>query len=209
MARIRCFWLEPTDRAARGLRRFTTIRSDSCPRGAYHNALVPIGEVPAVLRADGHLAPPDPVAPDLADPRFPASCDCGRQFAAEDRWQVFDSLLYRRSDTAELVTLMAAPAGAMWDAWWYGDCRGGPFLGGTPEDGTWLIVRTPGGEWCVDSRASNCDLPDDLEHRCWIRHGKPPDVTVDKSGGRTCGAGAGSIACGGYHGFLRAGWLED
>lgn len=42
--------------------------------------------------------------------------------------------------------------------------------------------------------------------RCWVRHGEPPIVTVNKDG-LTCAAGAGSIGIGGgeryYHGFLQ------
>lgn len=71
---------------------------------------------------------------------------------------------------------------------------------------THLIVQTPGGSWDVDSRASNCTMKEDRQHRCWIRHGEPPNVTVDKAG-NTCGAGAGSIMCGNYHGFLQNGSL--
>jgi hypothetical protein len=73
-------------------------------------------------------------------------------------------------------------------------------------DGPALWVMTPGGSWCVDSRASNCTQPYDYAHRCWIRHGEPPSITVDKNG-LTCQAGAGSIAVGSYHGFLRNGQL--
>lgn len=45
-------------------------------------------------------------------------------------------------------------------------------------------------------------------HFCWVRHGTPPHekVHVDKSG-VTCGAGAGSIATGSWHGFLHNGEL--
>ena len=45
-------------------------------------------------------------------------------------------------------------------------------------------------------------------HKCWVRHGDPRTgiVTVDKNG-VTCGAGAGSIATRGWHGFLREGML--
>lgn len=74
------------------------------------------------------------------------------------------------------------------------------------EDGDALWVQTPGGSWCIDSRASNCTMPYDYDHRCWIRHGEPPNVTVDKNG-KTCAAGAGSIQCGNYHGFLQNGAL--
>jgi hypothetical protein len=79
-------------------------------------------------------------------------------------------------------------------------------------DGLSLIVVTPTGHWHVDSRASNCTLPDDKEHRCWVRHGHPspghPDgpLHVDKNG-LTCAAGAGSIQMRDWHGFLHHGEL--
>lgn len=75
-------------------------------------------------------------------------------------------------------------------------------------DGRTLFVVTPGGVWNVDERASNCTLPNDNEHYCWVRHGIPPMVTVDKVG-KTCAAGAGSIMMGKYHGFLRNGKLTN
>lgn len=71
-----------------------------------------------------------------------------------------------------------------------------------------LYVQTPGGVWNIDSRASNCAEPFDYEHRCWVKHGEPPAITVDKAG-RTCAAGGGSIQCGIYHGFLQNGALTD
>jgi len=64
-----------------------------------------------------------------------------------------------------------------------------------------------GRHWDVDSRASNCTLPDDAKHRCWVRHGnprQPSSLHVDKDG-FTCAAGAGSIQAGDYHGFLAHG----
>lgn len=69
-----------------------------------------------------------------------------------------------------------------------------------------LHVMTPGGEWCIDARASNCGKPNDTVHRCWCRHGDVPNITVDKRGA-TCKAGQGSIRLGAYHGFLRDGYL--
>lgn len=109
--------------------------------------------------------------------------------------------IFRRSDTGDELMLSDAPAGAMWHAvWLYKD----PYWRG-PDDHI-LIVRTPGGDWNIDSRCSNCGLPDDSKHRCWVRHGEAPNITVDKSG-LTCNAGAGSIQCGSYHGFLERGYL--
>lgn len=65
-----------------------------------------------------------------------------------------------------------------------------------------LCVSTPGGAyWDIDGRSSNCAAPHDRQHRCWVRTGEPPDVTVGKNG-LTCGAGTGSIDDGEYHGYL-------
>lgn len=69
-----------------------------------------------------------------------------------------------------------------------------------------MVVLSTGHRWDVDGRAANCALPQDRHHRCWVRHGDPPDVTVDK-GGKTCAAGGGSIAVPGYHGMLQGGVL--
>lgn len=68
------------------------------------------------------------------------------------------------------------------------------------------VVCPNGRHWDIDGRASNCTLPQDRTHRCWVRHGDPPQITVDKSG-QTCSAGAGSIQIGDYHGFLQDGNL--
>lgn len=107
--------------------------------------------------------------------------------------------LYRRLDTGEEMTWSAAPTGAMY----YSEHT-------TPgPDGKSLVVKLQDNhDWYVDSRASNCDLPDDKEHRCWVRHGNPrqANVTVDKNG-LTCKAGAGSILIPNWHGYLRNGEL--
>ena len=91
------------------------------------------------------------------------------------------------------------PIGAMWDAKW--KRRKGP-------DGRAIYVMMPGRvAWFIDGRCSNCTRMDDATHHCWVRHGEPPGLTVDKNGD-TCSAGAGSIIVPGWHGFLRNGWLE-
>jgi len=104
--------------------------------------------------------------------------------------------IYRRTDTGEEMFLRDAPVGAIYRATWLEDWK--EFTG---IDGKSYICITPGGEWNIDSRASNCTLPNDNEHKCWCRHGEAPNFTVDKIG-NTCSAGAGSIAIGNYHGFL-------
>lgn len=76
-------------------------------------------------------------------------------------------------------------------------------------DGHCYVCRMPGGhDWMIDGRASNCTMPEDKEHKCWVRKGVAPNFTVGKEG-KTCAAGAGSIQVPGWHGFLRNGVLEE
>ncbi|SRR5258706_16470177 len=116
------------------------------------------------------------------------------------------SPIYRRTDTGEVGKINEFPAGAMWFATWF-ENHWNPQLG--PDK--MLVVRTPGGDWIIDSQCSNCGIPDDKnqeKHHCWILHGTPPNITVDKNG-TTCNAGGGSIQQGNFHGFLRDGYLVD
>lgn len=198
MERIRCFHLvqcQPT-RTRRWLRRYN---SADCPLPqGYHNAQHLLGDFegekdvwPAKL--PGGM------------PTWPTACACGYKFTPEDAAQFFSRRLWQRTDSGEVMTLEESPPGAMWYADWYGESfPHGP-------DGRVLIVKCPDGwEWNVDSRASNCTLPQDNAHRCWVRHGTPPNINVDKNG-NTCQAGAGSILTGRaqpWHGFLRNGFLE-
>lgn len=192
----RCFLLERNGQIRRSLRRYTRPSNGwTCGEG-WHQAKVLMDEVPDEGSPGGDLWPHD-------DPRWPATCEeCDYAFGEDDRWQLFTEHLWKRSDNEEVTTIRDAPVGAMWYADWMSiDRWKGP-------DGRTLMCKTPGGEWMVDGVASNCTLPDDTEHRCWVRHGVPPMVTVGKEGGRTCAAGAGSIATGSYHGFLRNGFLD-
>lgn len=123
---------------------------------------------------------------------------------APEEWEV-GRPIYRRADTGEELSLKDCPPGAMWDqaelGTYFAD-RAGP-------DGLFVYVKLPDGHhWAVDGRANNCGLPDDDDHRCWVRHGEVPNLTVDKNG-ETCDAGAGSIQTPGWHGFLRAGELVE
>ena len=145
-------------------------------------------------------------------------------FMLEDTGQISSDgfTLYRRAETFEIGPFLnngeaGTPVGAMFwntwlDAWGYKRAMGYPGREDKPksyfpdEQGRILSVQTPGGKWIIDSRCSNCTKPDDNGHRCWVRHGEPPNVTVDKNGG-TCAAGGGSIIAGKWHGFLRNGEL--
>lgn len=211
MARIRCFLLEETGRVAINLRRYHSTDlagQDICldvNSGGYHNASIHIGDEPAEYNEQGYIINGIKSVPAHDDPRWPTSCICGYVFQEKDEWQRFTQRLYRRVDTGEEMILRNAPAGAMWYAEWLDKMY-------TPQGEHVLMVKTPGGDWVIDGRASNCGMPDDEKqerHHCWVRHGTPPDITVSKQGGPTCSAGAGSILCGSYHGFLREGYLED
>jgi hypothetical protein len=190
---MQCFLIEWANLDRVSLRRFTT------DGGKCHSAMTQIaivdGDAPNMT---GRLALEHTPA---SDPRWPTccSCGCGRAFAESDEWQIFTEKIYRRVDgTPGDIHLREAPPGAMWDADWYHEWT-------TGSDGKSIIVVCPdGSQWFIDGPASNCTLPNDKEHRCWVRHGVPPMLTVDKNG-KTCAAGGGSIAVKGYHGFLRSG----
>lgn len=221
MPTIDCFLLEPTDRTRLFLRRYTKTQNAATEArmcggrpAYYHQALVPVGEARSVLDPETKCwtrGTVPAVADVIHDERWPTKCaDCDYEFCScadpacvIDAYQVFTDQIYRRADTGEEMALRDAPAGAMWFADWMStiDRYKGP-------DGRTLMVRTPGGDWLVDGVAGNCTKPDDVEHRCWVRHGEAPNITVDKDG-NTCSAGAGSIGIGGYHGFLRSGQLVD
>lgn len=196
---VRCFFLEETETLRRFLRRY----ADDClaHAGYYHDAMTPFDEVqhPArtIISLDDKAG-----APPKDDPRWPTHCEyCHQPLPENTTYQVFVERIYRRTDTGELMLLRDAPPGAMWDAWWYGECSKGP-------DGRSIIVKCPpdGWEWLIDGPASNCTMKGDTVHRCWVRHGEPPNLTVDKNG-VTCAAGAGSIQTPKWHGFLRNGEL--
>lgn len=216
-----CFLLEETTEVEVRLRRHA---SGKCPTygGHYHNASMVIGREKFASHMTLYPTSNGPIS--LEDPRWPLQCEhCLHVFKDTDVKQYVTDHLYQRSDTGERLRLRDAPVGAMWYAEsfndWYANQRG--------PDGRSLIVKTPGGDWCVDSRASNCDSPcvncgvpykdhtlagcnayadAQPEHKCWVRHGTAPLITVDKNG-HTCGAGAGSIQAGHWHGFLRGGRL--
>lgn len=226
----RVFFLEASGKQRIGLRRYRSPDgedSKKCSgRMSYHNKVVWIGEAAEQKDSDGYI---QSVSPDVYadDPRWPAQCDCGYVFDPADpadKDQVFSRTIYRRTDNGQEMILDEAPAGAIWNAWWMlrGDAdRAGP-------DGMYLMCKMPGDyDWAIDGRASNCDSPckhcgkpyhvhpieghhyeDARPHKCWIRQGTLPNITVGKNG-ITCGAGAGSIVVPGWHGFLINGELRQ
>jgi len=201
---IKCFWLEPTDRQQLYLRRYIG-NSTGCTagHGGYHDNMIPIEQSHEVMDFEkGHWVDDGRTAKDfVGDPRWPTHCECGYEFTAQDTWQLFTSHIYRRADTGEEMTLRDAPEGAMWEATWYRNIPG--WVG---DDGRAIICMVPKRhEWNIDGPCSNCNRPNE-PHHCWVRHGEPPNLTVDKNG-NTCPVGGGSILTKDWHGFLRNGEL--
>lgn len=219
---VKVFFLAPTDRERRWLRRFG---DGPCPDGrSFCNGMFFLEEG---LAADEDTPGARDQKPPKTDRRWPAKCcHCGKFFGDDTKgtYQLFRKRVYRRVDNGFECTIDEAPAGAVWDAWWvhhYNKRRGSgapqpispppaPGVGSmTGPDGRCLVVRLPDGhDWMIDSRASNCSMKDNATHHCWVRRGTPEDGTlhVDKNG-NTCQAGAGSILTPKWHGFLHNGHL--
>lgn len=181
--KIRCFFLELHGSKERNLRRYGG--PGVCPERGYHHAMVLID----VVAEDAPYVDDHP----HDDPLWPKACACGYVFSDDDHWQVFDERLFVRRDTGEVTTLEKAPVGAMWYADWFENYRG--------PDGHCLVVRTPGGDWIVDMPATRPG------GKPWTRTGTPPDVTAHPSiciGKDPPGDGPWK-----YHGWLKAGWLEE
>ena len=187
---IKTFMIEPTGIYKRYLRRYKRTE-EACKDHGYHNVKNYLDE-----STDGT----NYCYREGYEGKWPKHCTCGYEFLEDDHYQIFTDEIFKRQDTGELIPFREKPVGSMWYATWMEDlerCWKGP-------DGRILMAMTPGGEWNIDSRASNCTMKDDNEHRCWVRTGVPPNITAGK-GGNTCSAGAGSILCQGWHGFLRNG----
>lgn len=199
--RIKVFFCDETDKVELRLRRF---EDGACDGRGYHNAhsetvawdTVPPREYVGPYRTEDFAD---------TDPRWPAKCDhCDHRFTPAAEKQVWADRILRRADTGEEFRSRERPVGSVIDAWWGSLRRRGP-------DGRCLSVMLPGNhDWMIDSRASNCTMPEEHTHRCWVRHGSPEEgnLHVDKNG-HTCAAGAGSIAIPGFHGFLHKGELYD
>jgi len=181
-----CFWLEPTDRVKRHLRRHTGHRERPEERQCSvavqgsHQAWARIEDADAVWCEPDETAGSrkslknDDVADFKGDKRWPIACLCGHKFRDDDEWQVVTDVIYRRADTGEEMTLRDAPPGALWDAWWLRGASVGRTEYGGP-DGRVITVKTPAGAWVVDGP------PIDQPARKWTRTGEPPKITVRPS----------------------------
>lgn len=134
----------------------------------------------------------------IGERRTPCTCGDSKCTSTDAR------KIYKRMDTGEECDPWEIE-GAMF----FVDSKSYTWQG---PDGKCLVVVTPAGPWFVDSVCSNCTRKEDKVHKCWVRHGEAPNITVDKNGD-TCAAGAGSIMIRAgeksYHGMLRNGVLEE
>lgn len=182
----------------------------------YHNAQLHVADVmdPTARNVGG-----DPE--DYVDSCWPVKCDhCDAAVPLDGvangisdhvpRRQVFNQTLYATPDRSWIGYPQPGDLYyATWSHW--GDPSRCLYWSNCAEPH--LICILPNGKtWDLMSRASNCTMPDDKQHRCWVRHGDPSKgelVTVDKNSSvrSTCAAGAGSIVSGDYHGFLHNGKL--
>lgn len=230
--RIKTFWLEPTGRHKVWLNRANWDTKCSAHDGLSCTAKALIGDV-----AESPKNWQDLIGVDKTDPRWPTKCACGYEFKPEDDYFVNSKEYYKRGDTGEELLLEDAPVGATWHARGYvGNEFSGPdglAVHCKTPGGVWNIDSranncTSPCKHCNVSYSHHdpktCTNPGDgksqytvgayedgvPDHKCWIRHGAPSEamLTVDKQG-VTCQAGAGSILCGKYHGFLRCGYLEE
>jgi hypothetical protein len=201
---IRCFFIEPTNMMKVYLQRRHApnwIRAKllkKCPaHNGMHAARVFVREM-AITDSAGNV---NHVQLDdyMDDHRWPAACDCGKVFDVMDPYnvdEIFEDVICQDTTTGKKMPFSKAiqTPGCMWD----------DFSPHAPKDcgpdGLKLCVVCPGGEvWNLDGRSKdcvsrcvhckkpykkcNCKKPhfedSDPEHRCWVRNGAPPHITVE------------------------------
>lgn len=161
-SRVDCFFMKPLSVAKESLRRFTHVNSNVCNEiNGTHAISVVLGATKWDLDINGCGDVPSEEM--MKDHRWPSACSCGYVFKENDQWEHALQRFFQPSDGGELETLEDARVGAMWHADWLGDDHMGP-------DGHCLVVRTPGGDWCIDGLSTNGDG--------WVRKGRAPKVTV-------------------------------
>ena len=166
--------------------------SGVCDKYSYCNAMKHLYDeiqnpVPAIM----HI--PDERVENYEEEEWNKICEhCGKEIVNGIK-QIHQKRLYD-TPSGDLE-----PGCLYWNTWYpknfFWDNHDGPHL---------MAVLPNNNHWNIDSRASNCTMPDDKIHRCWVRHGEVPNITVDKNG-NTCQAGGGSIEVRDYHGFLQNG----
>jgi hypothetical protein len=164
------------------------------PTPGYHNAMIHVCDSDKL--EDWELGG---VIEDYEASKWPVKCDhCEAVVPNEGHnKQVFHRRLY------DTQSGLLEPGCLYWNTWFPRD-----FFWSNQEGPHLMCILPDGDEWNIDGRASNCTMPEEKTHRCWVRHGEVPNIHVDKNG-HTCQAGGGSILSGGYHGFLQNGELTE
>jgi hypothetical protein len=168
----------------------------------YHNAETQLGRVPGLEAWDAFGK-----AEDYPGERWPKKCDhCPAEVPTTADIQLHTERVY---NTASGVPERGDIYEVSWEHYDKDDGTSGCIYGWTNCSGTHRHAVLPdGGHWGLDGRCSNCTLPKDTEHRCWVITGSQANLTSNKAG-RTCSAGAGSIVSPrGWHGFLKNGLWE-
>jgi hypothetical protein len=159
---VRCFFLEPTGRYVRELRRYSERQRYDVDRQpepnacklAYHDAKVVLDIQDGGTGDENELPASGDVFPHT-DPRWPTHCSgCGYEFTGSDEYLLNHTAEYRRTDTGELTTIRDAPVGAMWLAPWLAG-HGSITYQGQRSGQPHLIVKTPRGDWDVDGPSTN------------------------------------------------------
>lgn len=187
---VECFWVEPTGKAVRSLRRYASRdERGSCPdmpgEYSYHNDSVDIGDdFDAIWREEdwGKAVASIDVDEYKDDDRWPTHCSCGYEFQDDDNWQANQEPIMASKDGRKAwihPTHGRKPTpGAMFDTYWRSRLQ--------KEDGLTISVVCPDGMvWCIDDEASSGGY--------WTRTGTPPKITARPS-----------ILTPDYHG-----WLDD
>lgn len=198
----KCFWAQPSGQKLVTL--VTIANFDTCPGSEeYHRAEATVAMLSASERAER-----EKYWADNQHPEWPTHCDtCRTLIEPEDRiHSIAECLLFERMDTGEFKRLHEFGAGTIFPtpSEWLNLGLEWDNLPNRPAYG----IKTPGGIWYPDKRAKNCTLPDDREHRCWVIHGEPPNLTINKLG-HTCEAGNGSVLLGSWHGSVSDGYLVE
>lgn len=200
MTPIKCVLYVPTGWIRRSLRRFTFSSSGYCPAAA--QTPYPSGCDASAFLDDVESDGSGIIRNcdwDRQDRRWPTVCEaCGSPLPSHAEWQVFCDWLYRdaSNSSADPVTLMKLPVGALWEQ----DFGHGPdsihmlerHRNAQPHSKPHLFCRTPGGVWDMDTKSSN--------GTGWRVIGTPPLITVKPSILHSRG---------GWHGWLTDGVLIE
>jgi len=199
MSTYNCYWLDHTSTVRHSL--LVVAMLTDCPAhpGRPCRAKKDIGTYATTVDADGFPDWVESAQPESHSLEWPKECDrCHSKFTGEAMQSTMQELVYRTADGKDM-TLSEAPVGAMWNE------RAGKKT--VTEDGLCIVVKTPGGNWCIDGPSWENGVMK-AEH-AWTRTGRPPNITANPSIHILTSGLDGSDRRTVYHGWLRDGVLID